>query len=461
MKKPLVFLLITMLTCTAGCALVTPKQPSVIHAPAEKTDATFRIPVSHVETRIRFLENFIKTEDLSHSDKKAALALLDAYRLLKKTAHGPVTGKACKALTHSLYESMSLMEKTYFETLAATSEDENSFALFIRKRNEILDLYLDGNYKGVIHRCLALKTNFGSEGLTPEIGLVFALSLGRDGMLEEAVEIGSRVAKELEQTPDVVQLRVEIARWQMALGQEALAAKTFFKISDTQDDRASMVNNLRNRIKHEPREPDQPTHVSVFQPAEAAAGQDAPPHMGPLQEKVDALVQNHEFAEARRLLLNDKAEREEGPETELIDRALKNVEETEGAYDEKVRIKDAYLKQTYEAAIRLYEKEDYKGVINKLREMERTQTPDAASTDLKSRAIENLINLERNRAAEIFLAAKKTKDPEKKRELLEASYKILRTLVEDYPHSPLKHKLTSHINIVQGEIEKLPLKPPR
>ena len=88
--------------------------------------------------------------------------------------------------------------------------------------------------------------------------------------------------------------------------------------------------------------------------------------------------------------------------------------------------------------------------------MERTGVSDVTSTNLKNRAVESLINLERNRAAGLFLEAKKTNDPKKKRELLETSYKILKTLLVDYPQSPLAPKLTSHINIVQGEIEKLP-----
>ena len=85
-----------------------------------------------------------------------------------------------------------------------------------------------------------------------------------------------------------------------------------------------------------------------------------------------------------------------------------------------------------------------------------TRELNVEAADLKNRAVESLINRERNRAAAIFLEAKKTKDPNKKKELFETSYKILKTLVEDYPQSPLKNKLTSHINIVQREIEKLP-----
>ncbi|MBW2709023.1 MAG: hypothetical protein JRD04_07025 [Deltaproteobacteria bacterium] len=452
MKRTHIFLFI-ILTFSAGCASLIPGPTPPVHTPTEKERAMFNVDVSHVENRIRFLKNFIKNKDLSDSDRNTALALLSAYRLLKKTAPGPVTGKECDTLAQSLFRSMSLMENTYFKKIGKVSDDGNSFANFIQRKNEILGLYLDENYKGVIQRTLALRTSF-PDGLTPEIGIAFATSLAKDGMLEEAVEVGMEVAGKIESTQDMVKLRGDIIEWQLALGQPSQATQTLERIFHTRDDRAAMINDLSNRIEQTPREPDQPFR-SMFQTAESPAPQEAQPHMVSLQEKVDALARNYEFAEARRLLLKEKNAREEGPETEVIDRALNNIEEAETTYEESARIKETYLKETYEIARKLYEREDYKGAINKLKEIERIQTLDAASIDLKNRAFEGLINLERNRAAEIFLEAKKTKDLEKKKELFEASCKILRTLVSDYPKSPLIPKLMSHIKIVQGEIDKL------
>ena len=453
MKKTHISLFL-ILTFSAGCASMPPEPPPPVHTPTEKEGTILNIEVSHVEDRIQFLENFIKNRDLSDSDRNTTLALLRAYRLLKKSAPGPVTGKEYDILAQSLYRSMSLMENTYFEKIGTAPVDENSFTDFIQRKNEILDLYLDKNYKGVIQRALALRTSF-PDGLTPEIGIIFAISLAEDGMLDEAVEIGMEVAGQIEGTQDVVQLRGDIIGWQLALGQPAQATKTLGEISHTQDDRAAMINDLRNRIQQTPGEPEQPFY-SMFQTAEGTAPREVQPHMALLQEKVDALARNHEFAEARQLLLKEKAEREEGPETEVIDRALNNIEEAETAYEENVMVKGTYLKETYEAARKLYEKEDYKGAINTLEALEKTQELNVEAADLKNRAVESLINHERNRAAEIFLQAKKTKDPNKKKELLETSYNILKTLVDDYPQSPLKNKLTSHINIVQRELEKLP-----
>jgi hypothetical protein len=453
MRQTRIFLFI-ILIFTAGCASIPPEQPSPIPKPTEREGTPLNIDISYVEGRIQVLKNLLKTDALSDSDRKTVLALLDAYGRLKKSLSDPVTGKECDTLTQSLFQSMSLMENTYFEKIGKVSEDENSFADFIQRKNEILDLYLDKNYPGVIKRCLALQTSFPN-GLTPEIGMIFASSLAEDGMLEEAIEVGMEVAKRIEKTSDAVQFRGDIIQWQLALGQRAQAVDTLEKISQTQDDRVTMINNLRNRIELTPKEPDQPFY-SMFQPPEGTAMEKFEPRMVLLQEKVDTLARNHEFAEARQLLLKEKAEREEGPETELIDGALNNIEEAETAYEERVEIKETYLKQTYESAKKLYEKEDYKGAISTLEALEKTQGLNAEAVDLKNRAIESLMNHERNRAAELFLKAKKTKAPQKKRELLETSYKILKTLVEDYPQSPLKPKITSHINIVEKEIEKLP-----
>ena len=161
-------------------------------------------------------------------------------------------------------------------------------------------------------------------------------------MLEEAIEIGSRAAEALETTTDIVQLQGKIAQWQLALGQKALAVNALAKITHIQANIAALADDLKTRIDRIP-EPDQPGFISVFQAPEAAAGQNAPPQ--PLQEKVDTLVQNHEFSEARRLLLKEKTEKEEGPETEIIDRALRNIEEMENAYEENVKVKEDYLKQ--------------------------------------------------------------------------------------------------------------------
>ena len=447
--------LLLMAILAAGCATTTPKpSPPPVQPPAKKEAVTLNIDVSQLKERIQHLEDLQMNKDLTEEDRIAATALLDTYRLLEKSAAGPANEKAIRTLTQSLYKTTSLLEKGYFEKTDKSSGEENSFADFIQSKNEILNLYLDRNFSAVIQRCLALQTRFPG-GLTPEIGMVFAYSLAEDGMLEEAVEVGSEAAGTIERSPDLMQLRADIARWQLATGKRAQAVKTLEKISSMQNDRINMINALDKQIEETPREPDQ-VHRSMFQTPEGSKPRTFDPQMISLQEEVDTLVRDHEFAKAKELLLKEKALRKEGPETEYIDSALKNVDEAQTAYEENMKVKLAYEKQTFDTAEKLFEAENYQGTIKTLAMLEKTQGLDAAAIDLKDRAVENLINRERNRAAEIFLEAKKTKDPKKKKELLETSYNILKNLVEDYPASPLKERLISNMTIVQGEIEKLP-----
>lgn len=452
MKQTPIFLLL-ILIFSAGCASTPPKETPPVSKPARVESTPIHIDISHVEDRIRFLENILNNKDPTHRERETVLALLDTYGLLKKAATGPVTGKESAILSRYLFQSMLLVENAYFENPGGAS-DETTFIDFTERRNEIRDLYLDENYPGVIQRCLALQTSFPA-GLTPEIGMMFAISLARDGMLEEAVEIGSEVARRMDETKGALQFRGDIIAWQLALGQRTQAVNTLEKITHAQDERAAMINDITNRIERTPVEPDQ-TFRSMFQPPKGASPEDMTPPMATLKEKVDQLARNHEFEKARRLLLKEKAEREEGPETGLMDRALDNIDEAETAWEESVRVKAAYQKETFEAAKELFEKEDHEGAIETLATLERTQGLNAEALDLRDRVIEGLINRERNRAAAIFLEAKKTEDPGKRRELLEASYKILKTLVEDYPRSPLNPKIVSHIDIVKREIQKLP-----
>lgn len=77
--------------------------------------------------------------------------------------------------------------------------------------------------------------------------------------------------------------------------------------------------------------------------------------------------------------------------------------------------------------------------------------------ELKKKAVEGIINRERNRAARLFLKAKESKDLEKKREYLETAFRILQALVVQYPASPLIDRIKENLNKVSEELKTLPL----
>ena len=133
-------------------------------------------------------------------------------------------------------------------------------------------------------------------------------------MLEEAVEVGTEMAGKIERSSDLVQLRADIARWQLAMGQRMQAEKTLEKLSHTKNKESAMINDLGQQIEKTPRESDLP-FKSMFQPAEEAESQELPPQLMPLQKEVDSHVRKHEFTKAKEVLLREKALMEEGPET--------------------------------------------------------------------------------------------------------------------------------------------------
>jgi len=75
--------------------------------------------------------------------------------------------------------------------------------------------------------------------------------------------------------------------------------------------------------------------------------------------------------------------------------------------------------------------------------------------ELKDMAVEKIINRERNKAAQLFLAASKSKDPAKKEELLTSSYNLLKAVADKYPSSPLTPRVQQHMNQVTKELSKV------
>ena len=166
-------------------------------------------------------------------------------------------------------------------------------------------------------------------------------------------------------------------------------------------------------------------------------------------KQVNALVKNGAFDDAKLLLLKTRLRTEDPYELELIDKTLKNVEQAEENKD-NMTSETAVMEQT----IRLIEEENYEEAISKLDEYSLNQAvPTEEMTRLRDLAVEKLINRDRNKAAKIFLAAKKNNDPFKKKELLESSRDILKALIDRYPESNLIDKLQNNLNMVKKELD--------
>jgi hypothetical protein len=184
--------------------------------------------------------------------------------------------------------------------------------------------------------------------------------------------------------------------------------------------------------------------------------------------RADQLVQKGDFERAKFILLQQRIRLEEGPQATLIDEAIKNVEAaeqkallqpkadvaaTEPAKDlQKDLQQEAQKQDSLKAASSLIRSEKYEEALLKLDEL---PASDPEVKELKNTAVEKLINRERNKAAQLFLAASKTKDPAKKEELLTSSYNILKAVADKYPSSPLTSKVQQHMNQVTRELAKV------
>ena len=159
------------------------------------------------------------------------------------------------------------------------------------------------------------------------------------------------------------------------------------------------------------------------------------------------------------MLIEHRIRLEEGPEVKMIDEALRGVEIAEKNYEEEKRTGDTYVNETIETARDLIEQENFEEAIAKIEELQDLRGTDSASMALKNQAIEKLINRERNRAAKLFLAAKKRQDRTKKEEYLLSSYKLLNAIIEKFPSSPLNNKIKSHIKTLKKEMKRMGINP--
>lgn len=427
-----------------------------------------RAPVKHaalfpsgiLDQKIALLEDRLEDEDLSEKDKALASKLLTTYKTLKKLSADDLTDKQYRMVIRKLFESLTLLDENLMMKEKTGARDVVTAMMgFSKKRREILDSYLTRDYRGVINRSMELKSIFGSDALTPEIGLVYALSLAKEGLLKEAVSIGEGVVNQFEATPGLTVLRVSMAEWKLRLGQQNGASSIYAGLKDKVDkDEAALASLHKKILVGKP----PVTAVPFMSEKEGVPDGAADTQMEQLFQKVDRLIQEQKFEKGRELLSFRRSELllEIAPARaiETLDRALKELDLVEEEHlQEKISklSKDFRKRETMELAMKLLEEEKFEEAISTLDSLDSEQKESPGARRLNALAVEMFINRERNRAAKIFLQAKKTHDPTKKKEYLLSSYNILKVIVDKYPSSPLILKVKSHIEVVRKELDKL------
>lgn len=356
-----------------------------------------------VDRKIGLLQEIVKNGQLSDRERKLAVQLLNAYTLLKQSFSKQLNNEQWKHLVLSLSQSLFSAEEAFFagEPVATMSERETASKL-LKERDSIMDLYRKGEYEGVIRECLRLRSEFGSDAVSLELGLLFALSLGEVGKLEEAVHLGEGIARQMQHSPDLPLLRDRIARWKLQLGDRNGALITCEQLRGNLEETAALVQALQAEMEK----------------------------------------RNEDNAEA-------------GIESEQLEPALLEVEKAREALETEKAIREAYVKTTLAAARSLVEANKFEEALQKLETIGRVEKENSEATALKDRAVEGIINRDRNKAAQLFLSARKSGDPGEKEALLASALQILAGLAEKYPSSNLKDKILSNKSRVEEELKKI------
>ena len=461
---PVLCLLIILLG--AGCAhevrQVPPKEEAPSAPPPPALSPQVSPPalspglrVEGLDQRISRVQDLLESDQLSSEDRLLAQDLLRAYQTLERVSSASPTDEQTRDLIELLASNLIQMDEHYFKEKPPPEEAARleTVALFAGKRKSIMDSYLAGDYQSVIEGCIDLQKVLGPDSLTPEIGLVFALSLGKRGMIQEALRVGTKISDDLERKPGFMQLRAKMIEWQLALGDRKSAIESYEKLLDNMHEREAVLKvvelNLSGQgpqkaISEKKEEPPPPVDLSK-----------EPESVQEVLRQVDALVQRNDFETAKLLLLRLRIRLQDGPDAELVDQAMKSVELAEENSRKQEKTETAKNEEALELASNLIEQERYEEAIAELENFKPGAELSPEAKQLQDLAVEKIINRERNKAAKLFLMARNTTDPAKKEELLLSSYNILKALVDKYPSSPLYQKINDNLKRIEDELSKV------
>jgi tetratricopeptide (TPR) repeat protein len=455
-------LLVFFFVLVFGCIPVPERR--VVVAPGPSVGPTPLFPADLLEEKIGFLSKTLEKEDLTEKDRKIALSLIDTYKSVKSISNGAFQEAEYEKVVRALLNNLNILDDFYFSKLEERAKVySSSISLFAAKRKEIQEAYALGDHKGVINHCLELKAVLGPDALTAEISLMFALSLAKAGMLAEAKSIIEGIVPELDMSPDLNYLRAGIAEIHLQLGEREKAFQVYEKLTDTFHKQEVALQALNKRISRAPvekREIDAPPSFRTGLEAHAKAQSDDELTTQPefntdqILYEVEQLIREHKFGEAWDLLVLKRGTVSSETELKIIDQALKRLERAQEEYLEETISMISEKKEAVQMARKFFDEEKYEQAISSLDTLaEREESHEIK--ELREQAVERLINRERNRAAKIFLTARRTQDPEKKEEYLRSSYNILQNLIEKYPSSSLINKVKSHLEKVEEELGKL------
>jgi len=455
MKGHLIHFLIFLLTVwIAGCAQFAAQEREFI--PHPEPISPLMMSTQDLDRKITSLQERIRDNKLSVKDQAGARELLGIYRLLKEASSRPMDNSGYRELINRVYERASRLDSA-FQPVQEKSPSPDIYAvgLFSKKQRDIVDAYLSGDQKGVIDRVLALEKTFGPDALTPDVGLVFALSLAHEGLLEEAVDVGERVARELEQRPGLIMLETKIAQWYSRLGRDDEAMLRYERLTDVMDDKMAMLSSLKKELARSPAQSEGQSDQGAGGKSEITLGGSSNAAFQPLMKQVEECIQAHNFDGARELLIQKRQGALSPSDKETIDQALKSVARAEDVYLGERMASLSREKKAVKDIRGLVEDEKYEEAVSGVEKLKSEGIQSNELNTLELEATEKLINRDRKRAAGLFLRAKKTESLTEKKHYLNRSRDLLQQLLYKYPSSPLYENIKSNLESVDKALGKL------
>lgn len=447
--------LFVLLFVAAGCAQdmrrIRPAEqaPSDVFSP-ETPAPSPALPTEAVRQRITALRAILETDQLTPQDRLLAQKLLQTYKTLEEISTLPAGEQGRDALQLVLSDLIQMDGRYFQRLLAEESARMDAAALLAAKRKQIMDSSLAGDHQAVIDRCIEMEKTFGPGALSPDIGLVFALSLGKRGMIPEALRVGTRILDELEGKPGALELRARMLEWQLALGDKKGAMQSHEKILDALHEQERILKRAQRDVAglgpevgvpQKGGEPPAPLEVSP----EAMSTQE-------VLSQVDNLLQQKDFEKAKILLLRLRLRLQDSPDAELVDQAMQAVDLAEETSRELEKTEAAKRQEALERATKLLEQEKYEEAITQIETLREGRPLSPEARQLYDLAVEKIVQREREKAGSLFLMARNTQDPAKKEELLVSSYNILKSIVDKYPSNSLTHRIHENLRRVQEEL---------
>jgi hypothetical protein len=123
------------------------------------------------------------------------------------------------------------------ETALLELEERPDLAFILTHIIDVIrDKCFSGDYQGVIDDAIELKTVFGVDAISVDIGFLLAVSLSEIGMKEEANILGSRLIHEFEARPDLAFLQSRLIEWQLDLGNREMVLQIYRELRDHMDE---------------------------------------------------------------------------------------------------------------------------------------------------------------------------------------------------------------------------------